>query len=601
MMKESPQKKLPSMLDSSKIEHSLNRSSPSMISGAGLSMESLGSVSVSLSSSKSQLEEQAALLSVDEENTKIVSKSVQNVGARNPARLPHAEQSPVLRKLKIEVSGAPSELPSSPPQNDASFTGLLGFESSGMEVAEWESGIANNAENEAESAFPSVMQKGNVSMAWHSPVICESTFSEMCASRPLFASQGVGMTNYAKSPSLQPALLLGSVDKPHCGMAHEGLLPPQEPIFENAPFSAFSPVPVVFPPASPSGYQQKNPMFNSQNFLFPQIEMHSPIHSVNDCPLKMEQKLSVCYETVAQIERLHRKICGTKFKFDEEENRNYPEKNKQRGLIRNALEDAAWEERMEKEIEKYAPAYMHLPSPVTHKMIMTSVLSVLLGVITIATTVSLVRVYASRYKPTSANIILSGMRASILFQIQFLLLTIIEPIPLLITDQSVTFPDSSNPIMNSSSHCSGFPLTAQEMLVPMSRYFEAVHLSCHFGTSEYSHSGDFTYDSVFTKRMTTKFNREALLQMSYCILAESDDCSQVNPMRIYGEKGNAHSLATLLARTRVNLERLSKMNVSEITILNPEAQYILSALRYDITEGLNKMTNIILSTGKEEV
>ncbi|KAH7821012.1 uncharacterized protein MONOS_7689 [Monocercomonoides exilis] len=283
--------------------------------------------------------------------------------------------------------------------------------------------------------------------------------------------------------------------------------------------------------------------------------------------------------------------------YDDEE----MEKEKRLGIVRNAIDDTTWEESMEKEIERLEGAYKQLPSPVSRRIVVNIVLTLSLGLVVASSTVAVVCGYVINYKSTSANIILSGMRASILFQIQFLMMTILQPIPIIKTDQSVTFPRSLNPVMYNSSHCSGSKDVSRSLLVPMARYFEAIHLNCHFGDSDYSHADDDTYDLISVKRMGTDINYEMLLKPSSCYRKETDDCSTLDPYRMYGVKGKIYGLSSLIARLRVYVERISKMDLSIITPNVTEPHFIMTSLRNDIVGGINKMTDTILKTGKAEV
>ncbi|KAH7820864.1 uncharacterized protein MONOS_7891 [Monocercomonoides exilis] len=277
------------------------------------------------------------------------------------------------------------------------------------------------------------------------------------------------------------------------------------------------------------------------------------------------------------------------------------EKEKKLGIVRNAIEDNTWEEAMEKSIEKLEIAYKQLPSPVTIRMKINIALTAVLGFVVTATLVVLVLVYETNYKSTSANIILSGMRASILFQIQYLMMNILQPIPLIRTNQSVTFPRSVNPVLYNSSHCSGMQNVSHALLVPISRYFEAVHLKCHFGNSPYGNSGDRTYDSISVNRLGTDINRHMLLEAASCYHTGISDCSQLDPYRMYGVIGTIYGLTTILARLRINVEKISKMNLSDLTPNVTEARFVMTSLRNDVVEGINQMTDSILGTGKAEV
>ncbi|KAH7823794.1 uncharacterized protein MONOS_1874 [Monocercomonoides exilis] len=538
---------------------------------------------------------------VNEGNVKGMQAADQNSNLKSKARLLQSNNDPSSNSPKHEGEGSVNELPSFPSKNEVSGAGHFGFKSNGVGFVEHDNGMARNGQDEIGPLGMSMMQKGNMSKAQLSPMFGGNAYAQMHMSKSLLNNQDEDMINASQSPLAMHSFLSGNRSPSHFGLVSTGSISIQHAMSEYETGSIFNSTQMI-PPLSPTSlYQQKNPMMFSQNLPYAQLEKLPTIPSENVGSAKTGENTSDNSEPLvlsSQVPLLG--LPDPKLSY-EDEDADEAEKNKQRGLVRNAVEDTAWEEGMEKEIEKHSAAYQQLPSPVNNKIIITIILSVLLGLVAVAVPVTLVCYYVSNYKPTTANIILSGMRASILFQIQFLLTSILQPVPVLQTDQSITFPRSRNPVMYNSSHCSGSQLTAREMLVPMSRYFEAVHLDCHFGDSKYTTTNDYTYDSVPVTRMNTGFNTEVLLKETECFLAESDDCSQMNPIRMYGVTGNIHGLTTLLSRMRINLERISKMEIEDITFTTGEARFVLNALRNDIVGGINKMTNMILETGKKEV
>ncbi|KAH7830600.1 uncharacterized protein MONOS_691 [Monocercomonoides exilis] len=610
--KELSHRKTPLAFNSSALELDSEESNSPLLAGPEPSVVSISEALLSLPSPKLLFGEQIMSTSstpgfhfqsprIDEENMRVAQISEQNSGSGKSARTsPLDDLFSVKQKHETEV--AASEIQSYRSRNDGSTADHVVFKTSEIESVTQDAANHKRASEDSGTVGTTGItpaQTGSSLKTQQSPSFGGNVNSAMQSNKQLTNNQGIDLTNVAQSPSLLSKLFPGNGSQLYSGIVPSYSVYSQQSISECGTNPVFSPARVISPAASSNLYRKSFSLPNSQNTHVSQFEKQYAAPKVNKLSNIM-QKVSDDSEPLVHNQQIQNKISDTKFQFDDEDSEE-SEKYKQMGFVRNAVDDTAWEEGMEKEIEKLEAAYKQLPSPVTGVIIVTSVLSVLLGVATIASTVVLVIFYVESFKPTSANIILSGMRASILFQIQYLLSTILQPIPILKTDQSITFPSSRNPILYNSSHCSGSPAVARDLLVPMSRYFEAVHLDCHFGDSDYTQTDDFTYDTVSVTRMKTAINHQMLLKEAQCYLADSDDCSQADEYRMYGVKGTIYGLTTLLARLRVNLERISKMDVSEVTIMNTEARFVMTALRSDIVQGLNKMTNMILATGKEEV
>ncbi|KAH7817482.1 uncharacterized protein MONOS_7384 [Monocercomonoides exilis] len=492
---------------------------------------------------------------------------------------------------EINVNSMPTQQLSMKSQDDISPINTNAIESAYQELE-----AAKNSEDFGMAETKAITNSSSSLISFH-PLIGGNSLSVIQMSKPLIVDHDDDTSNFAHSPLIYPSLYSGNGNQLNFGQLSTSSLSMQHSASECE--SGFNLNSMHSTPrlSSPNLYMSNKALLLSQN-AFPQVEKSPMTPTAKDHSMKSEQSTSDINGTPVQAQQ--NGVIDAKYNLDDDDSEE-SEKNKLMGLVRNAVEDAAWEEQMEKEIEKHEAAYKQLPSPITTKIKVAIILSAALGVVTTAATITLVCVYVTKFKPTSANIILSGMRASILFQIQFLLTSILQPIPMLKTDQSIFFPRSYNPVMYNSSHCSGSQITARDMLVPMSNYFEAVHLDVQFGDSDYTHANDYTYDTISVERMSTEFNHETLLQKADCYLADSEDCSQAESNRMYGIRGTIYGLNSLLSRMRINLERISKMDVSEITFLTSEARFILNALRNDIVGGINRMTNMILESGKKEV
>ncbi|KAH7820960.1 uncharacterized protein MONOS_11592 [Monocercomonoides exilis] len=526
----------------------------------------------------------------------------QNVGTRSSSQSLLLNENSTASRAKNESELATSERHSNTLKNDSSLAEQMGIKTFGAGIVGQEIRMTKNTEDGVGLNGANMMSTGNISKASLNPMLGWNNNSGILMIKPLKANQDDDLSSIFQTQSqpFLPSLFATSRNQSFSTLAPSAPISAQHTMSDYGCSSVYNSLQLLPPLAPASLCQQNRALMCSQNALLSQLEMLSRTSTAYDLHMKTEQNSLDSNESAVQEQKPQSNIPEIKYKFDDEDLEE-SEKDKQRGLIRNAVDDAAWEEQVEKEIEKHEAAYKQLPRPISKLVVFTVCFSTFIGTATIVSTDVVACYYVADYKPTSANIIVSGMRASILFQIHFLLTSILQPIPMLKTDQSITFPTSSNPVMHNSSHCSGSPTVARDMLVPMSNYFQAMHHDCHFGDSDFSSMNDRIYDTVPVSRMTTKFNVETLLRKADCYLAESEDCSRVDPNRMYGIKGTIYGLTTLIARMRINLERISKMEVENITFTNPEARFVSNALRTDIVEGIEKMTNMILTEGKEEV
>ncbi|KAH7827138.1 uncharacterized protein MONOS_12628 [Monocercomonoides exilis] len=640
-------------------------SAASFLSTDSSSMEPITDTPLSVASSKLMFVEQGEPLATTpalnaqsartvEESSRRMQASEQNVGTRKSTQSLLSNEDTSMNRARTDAEEGVSEIHSNTSKNDSPVveqatpsppTTVAASASSasgvgmGMGMGMGISGVGSSAammmrpdgvtmacsemvtlpkanESGILPAFTNTLQRGGMSRASLYPMLGYNNSPGMMMSKSYLGNQDDELSSILQTQSqlVLPPLFAGSRNQSLATLPPVAPISTQHTMNDYGCSSVYNSVqylpPLAHSASSASSssssssastfFLQNNALMQSQNALLSQMERVSRASTAYDLPAKNEQNGMNGSKSMKQLQEPQKSNLEVKYTLDDEDAEE-SEKNKQLGLIRNAVEDAAWEEQMEKEIEKHEAAYKQLPNPVTKAIMITTALSTILGVVTIAVTIALVCYYVTDFKPTSANVILSGMRASILFQIQFLLTSILQPVPVLKTDQRIFFPRSYNPVMYNSSHCSGDPSVARDMLVPMSKYFEAVHLDCHFGDSDYTQSNDYTYDTVSVTRMDTEINHQMLFQAAQCYLADSDDCSQVDPMRIYGVQGNIYGLTTLLARMRINLERISKMDVENITFETGEARFVLNALRNDIVAGINKMTNMILTQGKTEV
>ncbi|KAH7832189.1 uncharacterized protein MONOS_980 [Monocercomonoides exilis] len=273
------------------------------------------------------------------------------------------------------------------------------------------------------------------------------------------------------------------------------------------------------------------------------------------------------------------------------------------GFVRNAVDDAKWEEKLDKDIVVLSAAYKALPSPLNAPIIGRIIMSIFIicGII-IAFDV-IIAAEVGRYITTSANVVLSGIRPAILAQIQYLATRIMFPKAPIHFDDVVTFPDSSHPVWKDSSHVSNDTNHVRDLLNGTSYYFQALHAACHYGNSMYTITNDWKLDQVKTERLPTNQNRDILLKLADCYLRNSEDCSTLPSGRLYGIKGQIFGLSALLARLRLNINRLSQQDMIAHPIGQDvrEIRFLSSAFRYDLREGIQKLTDSILKDGQGQV
>ncbi|KAA6354502.1 MAG: hypothetical protein EZS28_049971, partial [Streblomastix strix] len=204
----------------------------------------------------------------------------------------------------------------------------------------------------------------------------------------------------------------------------------------------------------------------------------------------------------------------------------------QLGYIRDEIDDEEWTIKLNKEEENLQAHHDKIPSPIVSKnfinMIITSFVIVALSIVQLI----IVVVFIGSYQEKPMNIVLSGMRPATLAQIQYLLLRAIMNYQCVSSLRHINLPATSQPMWKDDSHVSTDRKVILTLAERTSLYFNQLHMSVHYGSSQYTHFSDTTIDGIVSKRLSQSQNSQLLFHEEDCFLT-SISCDEASPTRIY--------------------------------------------------------------------
>jgi hemerythrin len=271
------------------------------------------------------------------------------------------------------------------------------------------------------------------------------------------------------------------------------------------------------------------------------------------------------------------------------------------GFLRNAVEDAKWEEKLDESITRLQAAYKALPLPLTPRFILNIVMSFWVIIAVGAAVITLVVVMVLRYRPASINIIYSGSRPFILIDILYFVNRLLFPCPELENSPFIDLPRSSNPVWKSSAHMSSNVTLINELIKGCSDYFQKLHIATHFGDSAFTVTTDPVFDALDTDRLAPAENRIYLFDTEDCYVASGTPCSALDPERIFRIHAPIHGLSILIARVRMYINRLRHLDPLTFTNATGELRFLSSVIRADLREGIDLVTNRILQVSYDAI
>ncbi|KAA6395642.1 MAG: hypothetical protein EZS28_008833 [Streblomastix strix] len=271
----------------------------------------------------------------------------------------------------------------------------------------------------------------------------------------------------------------------------------------------------------------------------------------------------------------------------------------QRGIIRHQIEDQKWEEQLDLQINKLRYAYDQLPQPILLKHIVEIIIVFAVFIASMVSGIVVLVIYVNMYSETAGGIVISGMRPPILALMQFFMLRMIISYDTLDIIKPVEFV-TTNPIWNNSDHVSQNRTRLVELMQSASLYFQRLHTAIQFSSLTSGGTNDVQIDQIYSVRQDTDTNAELLLTMKDCFLTSEEACSTAQPNRIFHQSPPFFGLASLISRMRLYIWQMQEMDMQSFTVRTEEIRFISSAIRYDLSQGIDQLTVSILNLGKQQ-
>ncbi|KAJ4461287.1 hypothetical protein PAPYR_2325 [Paratrimastix pyriformis] len=150
-------------------------------------------------------------------------------------------------------------------------------------------------------------------------------------------------------------------------------------------------------------------------------------------------------------------------------------------------------------------------------------------------------------------------------------------------------PAATSPVWRDLSHLSNDRAALQRLLADEIDYLERLNFRLLYGTDASNATGDPVLDSKPFRRTIGEWSaRETLLNTPQaCLMRNETDCVAG---RIRGLDGTLVGLAPLLARYMDAARQLSALPPGELTPTNPYFEFLFSAARYDLGDGMRTWT-----------
>ncbi|KAJ4461324.1 hypothetical protein PAPYR_2375 [Paratrimastix pyriformis] len=158
-------------------------------------------------------------------------------------------------------------------------------------------------------------------------------------------------------------------------------------------------------------------------------------------------------------------------------------------------------------------------------------------------------------------------------------------------------PAATSPVWRDLSHLSNDRAALQRLLAGQADYLERIGYRLLYGTGASNATGDRTIDARFFEHTSGDLQaREVLLHVPQaCLMRNASDCVAG---RIRGLDGTLVGLAPLLARYLDAARQLSALPPGELTPTNPYFEFLFSAGRYDLHDGMQQWTDSFLDQSR---
>lgn len=277
-----------------------------------------------------------------------------------------------------------------------------------------------------------------------------------------------------------------------------------------------------------------------------------------------------------------------------EQQEDYDDEEVQKGILHNVIEDDEWEELVLKNTQNLSQTIKSFPIIATRSTILRMIGCVSMICICIFATVFSVVSAMSSAGTQADNLLFSGMRTPILIMIQTVAVRMAFP-DSGFTPYPENFVRTTNPVWKGSEHMSNDTAVLMKLLLGLSDYFRAMHLSTHFGESPYTSTKDSLFDRMKVQRIDAEMNADLLLRKSECFLNEGQDCtSDKAKKRIVGVTFPVYGIETLFQRMQVVMDLLEIKGPSLLTPTSTAFRFLQTGCRYDMMQGLGGLDTSIM-------
>ena len=130
-------------------------------------------------------------------------------------------------------------------------------------------------------------------------------------------------------------------------------------------------------------------------------------------------------------------------------------------------------------------------------------------------------------------------------------------------------------------------------------YFARIHSRCHFGATKWGITNDRLLDTISISRISKTNNKESLLDKTDSMCSDPSTCTSSS--RIYGITFPVYGLSSFVGKMKLAVQRLQRKDVTLLDEDSEELRFISSAMRHDLREGIDHLTETILDTGLDTI
>ncbi|KAK2963495.1 hypothetical protein BLNAU_1538 [Blattamonas nauphoetae] len=272
--------------------------------------------------------------------------------------------------------------------------------------------------------------------------------------------------------------------------------------------------------------------------------------------------------------------------YKEKTTEDEEETGESRFLVRNAIDDAEWEEKMEKEVTVIRNTYHNFHT--TNRRLGCLVWTAGFPLISAWICEFVIPVLYNRYLLSFDDaVFFSSLRNTQFPVLIFLAQRLVYPTEFMQLPTVIQFNDSTHPVWTDTSHLSTDKATLRSLLVGVTTYFEAIHSVCHFGVEKENLATYPLLQLSEDAHLKIDTNVELLMTGTDCYMSNQSDCTTDRLVRV---PENMTGFNSLLMKIVEYVVQLSLEDLSNIDDTNEYYQYLMSSYRFDVREGLNLMT-----------